>query len=204
MEIISQGAEAIIIKEKNNVLKKRIKKSYRIQEIDERLRKTRTRRETKILKRARDLIPVPKILDFCDKDMTIKMEFIDGLKLSEALDSLKNKYEIAELIGKQIAILHNNNIIHGDLTTSNMLLKKDKLYFIDFGLSYIDEKTEHKAVDLHLIKQALESKHYLYFEDLFKSVLKGYRNNSNNYEAIMQRLLSVESRGRYKRKKVTN
>jgi len=71
-------------------------------------------------------------------------------------------------------------------------------------LSYIDEKTEHKAVDLHLIKQALESKHYLYFEDLFKSVLKGYRNNSNNYEAIMQRLLSVESRGRYKRKKVTN
>jgi len=109
MEIISQGAEAIIIKEKNNVLKKRIKKSYRIQEIDERLRKTRTKRETKILERAKDLIPVPKILDSCDKDMTIKMEFIDGLKLSEVLDSLKNKYEIAELIGKQIAILHNNN-----------------------------------------------------------------------------------------------
>lgn len=199
-ELISQGAEAIIVKENNNILKKRIKKSYRLEVIDERLRKFRTRRETKILEKSKELIPVPKVFDSNDSEMIIKMEFIDGLKLSEVLDSLKNKNEIAEIIGKQIAILHNNDIIHGDLTTSNMILKENKLYFIDFGLSYIDNKEEHKAVDLHLIKQALESKHYLHFEELFKSILKGYRDHSNNYELIMNRLQKVESRGRYKNK----
>jgi Kae1-associated kinase Bud32 len=80
-----------------------------------------------------------------------------------------------------------------------MILKDNKVYFIDFGLGFVSLKIEDKAVDLHLLKQALESKHYKVFEDCFNSILKGYKK-SVNYEDVMERLKKVEKRGRYKRK----
>ena len=81
-----------------------------------------------------------------------------------------------------------------------MILKGNDVYFIDFGLSFIDQKEEHKAVDLHLLKQALESKHYKHYNSSFKAVLDGYKENSNNYKLIIERLNKVEGRGRYKTK----
>ena len=72
-----------------------------------------------------------------------------------------------------------------------------KLYFIDFGLGYENGKTEDKAVDLHLIKQALEAKHFLYFDKFFDSVMKGYEK-SRGQEEVMRRFKKVEQRGRYK------
>ena len=63
-----------------------------------------------------------------------------------------------------------------------MLLSNNKIYFIDFGLGFFDDKPEHKAVDLHLIKQALESKHYKNFEPSFKEVLLGYKENSKDFK----------------------
>ena len=103
-------------------------------------------------------------------------------------------------MGKQIAILHFNNIIHNDLTTSNMILRDKKLYFIDFGLSFISTKTEDKAVDLKLLKQALESKHYTISNTSFNHVLKGYKFIPKQYQEVINRLKQVEKRGRYKRK----
>ena len=81
-----------------------------------------------------------------------------------------------------------------------MILKKDKLYFIDFGLSYIDSKIEHKAVDLHLIKQAIESKHYKHFEKSFKAIMDEYQKQADNSKEILERFNVVELRGRYKHK----
>ncbi|MAG50631.1 Kae1-associated kinase Bud32, partial [archaeon] len=107
--------------------------------------------------------------------------------------------KICEKIGKNISILHDNDIVHGDLTTSNMILKKDKVYFIDFGLGFISDKTEDKAVDLHLLKKALMTKHYRIFEKSFENVLKGYKENKD-FKEVLNRLEKVESRGRYKRK----
>ena len=107
----------------------------------------------------------------------IHMEYISGEKLSDNLESLDYK-SISKLIAENISKMHNQGIIHGDLTTSNMILSKGKLYFIDFGLSHIDEKLEHKAVDLHLLKQALESKHYKNFDSSFKAVLDSYKTPS--------------------------
>lgn len=201
-QLIAQGAEAKIFKENSIIIKERIPKTYRIKEIDEKIRKYRTRRETSILEKASKLIPVPIIKNSSEKDFKISMEFIDGKKLAEELDSFsdKKRTELCQTIGKQIAILHNSNIIHGDLTTSNMILKENKLYFIDFGLSFIDQKEEHKAVDLHLIKQALESKHYKHFESSFKAVLEGYKEESKEYKKVIERLEKVEARGRYKSK----
>jgi len=198
-KIIQQGAEAILIQKNNILIKRRIKKSYRLTELDEKIRKQRTKKESKLLEKASKLIPIPKILKIDEKTKEIDMEFIQGKKLSENLDSLTNKEEICKIIGKQIAKLHDNDIIHGDLTTSNMILtdKNKKLYFIDFGLGFTSKRAEDKAVDLHLIKEALEAKHFQHAHECFQAILKGYKTSKHHIE-VLQRLKKVEARGRYK------
>ena len=193
---LSQGAEAIIYKEEGKIIKDRIKKDYRIKEIDEKLRKYRTRREAKIMDRLKTMnFPAPRLIKVDEKNNIIKMEEIKGDKVRDILEMSDYK-RLSREIGEKIAVLHNHNIIHGDLTTSNMLLNKE-IYFIDFGLSFFSDKVEDKAVDLHLLKQALESKHYKIFEECFKAALEGYKK-SDNYEEIMKRFQIVEKRGRYK------
>jgi Kae1-associated kinase Bud32 len=127
------------------------------------------------------------------------MEFIDGKPLSKNLDKLSNYRKICKQVGKDLAKLHNSGIIHGDLTTSNILLEKktSKIFFIDFGLSFHSNRIEDKAVDLHLIKEALEAKHPKIFKNSFKKILKGYKK-SENFQKVLTRLEKVESRGRYK------
>lgn len=197
-KIIAQGAEALLIREGNKLIKKRIRKNYRLKEIDERIRQFRTRREAKLLGK---LDFVPKVLKIDDKNCAIEMEFIDGKLVKDILDGLSKgeKKKICMEIGKKIAKLHDLDIIHGDLTTSNFIFKDEKVFFIDFGLGFVSKKVEDKAVDLHLLKQALESKHYRHFEECFKFVLEGYKK-VGNYNDVIKRLEKVESRGRYKGK----
>lgn len=196
-KLIAQGAEAKLFRSENKLIKERIKKSYRLKEIDEKIRKSRTKREVKMLKK---LDFVPKVLDVDDKKKIIEMEFIEGKLVKNILDDInkEKRKEICKKIGKNIAELHNLDIIHGDLTTSNFIFNK-KVYFIDFGLSFVSNRIEDKAVDLHLLKQALESKHYRHFEECFGFVLNGYKK-VKDYDKILNRLGKVESRGRYKRK----
>lgn len=196
-KILAQGAEAIITLENNIVTKNRIPKSYRLKELDEKIRKRRTEKEAKILEKASKIIFVPKILG--QKKFELELEYIDGDKLSEKLNSYpeKKQFEVMKSLGKQVTILHENDIIHGDLTTSNTILKENKVYIIDFGLSFISKKIEDKAVDLHLIKQALEAKHFQNHEKLFESFTGGYIILKKSKE-VLERLKKVESRGRYK------
>jgi len=197
MVIIAQGAEAILTRKGNEVIKDRVKKGYRIAEIDNKIRKQRTRKEARLLGKAGLLIPVPKVIKLDENKSEIILEFIDGKKLSENLDKLKNSLEICKTIGKQIAILHDSGIIHGDLTTSNMIYSKGKLYFIDFGLGYESSNVEDKAVDLHLIKQALEAKHFRHYEKYWKAIVFGYASSKHS-KLVLGRLEKVELRGRYK------
>lgn len=196
MKLIGKGAEAELYLDKNKVIKKRISKRYRIKELDIPLRKFRTRREAKVIKKLPKEIPAPELLKMDDKNMNIEMSLIKGDKVRDMLDK---KLNICKDIGEKIAIMHNFGIIHGDLTTSNMIFNKE-VYFIDFGLSFFSQKIEDKAVDLHLLRQALESKHYKVFDKAFKLVLKGYKRESENYEDIRHRLEKVEARGRNKGK----
>lgn len=199
MTIIARGAEAVLIREDGKIIKKRIKKGYRIKEIDERLRKLRTRQEARLLEKASKVIKVPKVLNVNEKDKEVIIEEIDGLKLSDNLNSmhLKEQKEICHKIGQEIALLHDIDVIHGDLTTSNIILKGKDVYFIDFGLGFVSTRDEDKAVDLHLIKQALEAKHFQHWKVLFEQVLEGYKK-SKNYKIVTERLKKVEARGRYK------
>ena len=198
-KIIAQGAEAKIILLEDKIVKDRIPKKYRIPELDNKIREQRTKKETKLLNKASSIIPAPKPFPETDSKRLIHMPFIKGQKLSEKLDDfpIKKQKEICRQIGESIAKLHDNNIIHGDLTTSNMILKQNKVYFIDFGLGFISSKHEDKAVDLHLLKQALEAKHFKKWEILVKEVLNGY-NLSKDSKTVLERLKAVEKRGRYK------
>ncbi|MBI2046924.1 Kae1-associated serine/threonine protein kinase [Candidatus Pacearchaeota archaeon] len=199
--IIAQAAEAIIIREGNNIIKRRIKKSYRIPEIDESLRKKRTKKESKLIESASKIIPVPKIIKTDESSKEIVMQFIEGKKLSDWLGRLgiEKAKNICQSIGESIAKLHDAEIIHGDLTTSNMILneKDNKVYFIDFGLGFNSERIEDKAVDLHLLRQALEAKHFQHWKILFDSVVKGYKKSKKGDKTLLQ-LQKVEARGRYK------
>lgn len=199
MKKIAQGAEAKLYLTDNKIIKDRFKKDYRLKEIDVRLRKSRTKKEAKIFDKLSMLnFPAPKLIETDEKEKII-MEFIKGPKLRDVLEE-KDYKSLSEEIGKKIAILHNNNIIHGDLTTSNMILSK-KIYLIDFGLSFFSHKIEDKAVDLHLLKQALESKHFKIWEDCFKAALKGYEKEATDAKEVLKRLEKVEQRGRYKGKR---
>ena len=202
MKILHQGAEAILYLDKSNLIKERIKKSYRHPTIDLNKRKYPTRREYKLLKKAREAgLNVPEPIDFDENEMKVVMEYIKGDVLKETLDNYQEekRKEVTKLIGQQVALMYDNNIIHGDLTTSNMILKNNKVFLIDFGLGSISLRSEDKAVDIHLLKQALESKHYKHYEELYNSFLQGYKK-SRNFKETLARLEKVEARGRYKRK----
>ena len=192
MKEIARGAEAVLYEDKDTIIKHRLKKNYRIKEIDESLRKFRTKREAKILQKIP--IPAPKLISTDNKEKIV-MEKINGNKVRDILDS---KPKLAKEIGEKLAKMHDAGIIHGDLTTSNMIFDKE-IVFIDFGLSFHSIKEEDKAVDIHLFKQALESKHFKIKEKAQQEFFSGYKK-AKGYEQIMQRLEKVELRGRYKHK----
>jgi Kae1-associated kinase Bud32 len=202
-KIIQQGAEANIIKIKDCIIKDRIKKSYRIPELDVKIRGRRTKSEAKLLEKASKIIncPAPFLQPQIKNYSKLKMPFINGKKLSEHLDrfSLKKQKEICRVIGESVAKIHHADIIHGDLTTSNIILKNEKIYFIDFGLGFISHKFEDKTVDLHLLRQALEAKHFKNWKELFDQVIKGYKKYKDS-KIVLERLKAVEKRGRYKGK----
>ncbi|MBT3691034.1 Kae1-associated serine/threonine protein kinase [Candidatus Woesearchaeota archaeon] len=200
-KILYSGAEAHLYLEKDRLVKERISKGYRHEFIDNAKRKYPTRKEFKILLKGKKIgMDVPEVFEVDDKEMKVVMEFVKGDLLKETLDnySKKKREEVCKKIGIQVAKMHDNQIIHGDLTTSNMILKEEKVFFIDFGLGFISHKIEDKAVDLHLLRQAMESKHFKY-ENNFELVLKGYKKSSN-FKETLERLEKVEQRGRYKRK----
>ncbi len=201
-KILSSGAEAIILLENNFVIKKRIPKSYRLNILDEKIRKSRTKLEKKILIRANKIIDVPRIFEEDSKHYEIKMDFILGDKLSEKLNDFSEEKQkiVAKKIGVVLGKIHKAGIIHGDLTTSNMIYSNSKVYLIDFGLSKLAGKIEDKAVDLHLLRQAFEAKHFKNYLELFSFVKKGYqKSNPGEFQTVFERLSLVEKRGRYKR-----
>jgi TP53 regulating kinase and related kinases len=209
-KILGSGAEATVYldgaetkSDTKSVCKERTRKSYRHEDIDLVLRKVRTKKEAKILKALERFGFSPRLLG--QKEYDISMEYIDGIQLKKVLDK---KPQLAMLIGKNLTIMHDLNLIHGDLTTSNMILvgkgkdllkdKDAKLFFIDFGLSFNSSRVEDKAVDIHLFRQALESKHFKVFNKAYIEFLKGYEPLGK--KDILERLRIVEQRGRYKEK----
>lgn len=192
MNLIASGAEANIYLDSINkiILKKRVKKNYRLKTLDENLIISRTKREVKILNKLKEI--APKVLKNSDDE--ILMEFIEGDLVK---DILIKAPKIARQIAKTISFMHDKDVIHGDLTTSNMIFSNEKVVLIDFGLSKVSTKHEDKAVDLHLLKESLISKHFEVYDDVWKEFINNY--SSKNKEEILLRLEKVESRGKNKK-----
>ncbi len=203
MKTLAVGAEAIIKADESKklVLKQRQPKKYRTKELDDKLRLHRMRREAKVIEALQQLgIPVPKLIKTDEKTATITMQLVEGKKVRDVLSS-SNYANICGEIGKAVGIMHSNDIVHGDLTTSNMIRGGNKVYFIDFGLSLFSNKDEDKAVDLHLFRQALSSSHHKIARECFATAIKAYKeSNSRGWKNVLNRLAKVEERGRNKGK----
>lgn len=201
LKLIQQGAEAkIFLDEKNNlVIKDRVSKSYRLPVLDNKLTKQRTKAETKLLTKANKIVNSPLPEKSKDSNKII-MPYVSGEKLSTSLNDfpLEKQKQIMKKVGEAVAKIHNEDIIHGDLTTSNMILKDKEVFFIDFGLGYISKKVEDKAVDLHLLKQAFEAKHFMHWKELYKEFQEAYSKHNLEYEKIYERMIAIEKRGRYR------
>lgn len=203
--LLYQGAEAKIIK--TNYLgypvveKCRINKRYRIQEIDNRLIAARTREEAKLMSAARKQgVCVPIIYDVDLLKGIITIEYLEGSRVKDIYNALsdKKRKDLCKSIGKSIARLHNGDIIHGDITTSNMILSNGRVHFIDFGLGEINQDVEAKGVDLHVLMEAMESTHSVYAHE-FKHVLEGYkRSYKGKPEEVEQKIKDIVKRGRYR------
>jgi TP53 regulating kinase-like protein len=124
---------------------------------------------------------VPKLLKVNQEDYSIEMEYIDGVKLKDYINdpalSEEGLKEILIQMGEIVLQVHEVGIIHGDLTTSNMIIKDKLIYLIDFGLSYFKESAEDRAVDLYVLERAFKSTHPQ-FETKFDELLISYGNEA--------------------------
>jgi len=204
-EFYKKGAEAelleLTVDGEDALSKKRIPKGYRSAALDESIRKKRTRGEVKLLAAAASAVNAPRIISVDEKKSEIVMEFISGKVLKEAIS--KRPMLCAEA-GKKIKALHDIGIIHGDLTTSNILAaeenaatkeriaKKGELFFIDFGLGYFSRKLEDKATDLVVFKKTFNATHSS-LKNGWGLVMKGY----NADKEMLARMEAIEKRARY-------
>jgi len=202
MEILRQGAESIIYLDtfdnQRVLVKERIPKKYRIKEIDEKLRKERTKKEVKLLTEARKFgVETPPLLDV--SETKIVMQFIDGKTVKEIFYSAKeNEVEkISKQIGKIVGLLHSNGIIHGDLTTSNMILKDGEIFVIDFGLGEFSKKIEDQGVDLNLLEEAVKATHFKLYQLIWKNIIEAYKKEYKSANEVLLKVKEIEKRARY-------
>ena len=203
--ILYKGAEAEIVVSKylgfDVVLKKRVNKGYRLKKINDILISTRTREEAKLMNAARQSgVCVPIIYDVDLQKGVITMSYVKGRRVKDILNNLSEdeRKKLCIKIGESIGNLHKNDIIHGDITTSNMILLNDMIYFIDFGLGEINSEIEAKGVDLHVLTEAIESTHSKY-SNCFEYILEGYRKiYDKDSNKIILKIDEIVKRGRYR------
>jgi TP53 regulating kinase-like protein len=200
------GAESVIFKIKRGgqwfLLKHRPKKTYLLNAIDNLLRNLRTSRECKMLVVARKLgVPTPAVYAIDKTNHTLLMDYIEGRQLKEIVDTVPGNIlqKMCYEFGSLIALLHQGNVIHGDPTTSNVIVdSKSKLWLVDFGLSEMNATVEMKAVDLHLIQRAFETTHWSLQEIMLERTLEGYTDRmGDDAKGILERMSEIRERGRY-------
>jgi Kae1-associated kinase Bud32 len=217
MKIIARGAEAVLKRDGQRLVKDRIKKGYRAPQLDQRIRGQRTKTEERLLSRARRAgVRAPTVWEAGKSQ--IVMEFVEGTTVKERLNSLRKpqRMRVYEEIGKAAAGLHRAGMMHGDLTTSNMILSPSRpndkgegrarlkggrpgeLYVIDFGLAKTTQRVEDYAVDLYLLYEALKAAHYRFLEEAWENIIKAYKYNYTIADKVLERLGKIERRRRYR------
>ena len=184
------------------VFKQRVVKGYRHPVLDRSLQTFRIKNEVRLMLEARKAgIPVPVIYSVDLAENRIVMEEIPGMRVKDALENMPEDrardvcLKIGEIAGK----LHASDIVHGDLTTSNMLLDGDRIVVIDFSLGSKSSELEDKGVDMHLLEEAFHSAHYRRSE-LYETVKDSYVKTYPGGAEVLKKVKEIEKRGRYTRK----
>ena len=176
MKLLKKGAEADVYLTswdgKKSILKIRKEKKYRNPSLDTRIRKQRTIREAQIISDVKSFGISTPLIHFVDfKKFSIYMQYVNGTLIRDMDEKSipKTCLQLGKIVGK----LHNNGIMHGDLTTSNFIQTKQNLFLIDFGLANRTEKPDDHAVDLRLFKEILNSAHANVMEKSWKNFVLG-------------------------------
>lgn len=212
-KIIRKGAEANLYYGNwfgnEAIFKHRVPKKYRQEELDKRIRTRRTLNEARALIKVKTYgLNCPQVYEIDVDSSTIVMKYIKGEKLKDILEQMddEKKVKLFKEIGSFIARLHQNGHVHGDITTSNMIITdKDDLFLIDFGLHEYSDSIEDKSVDLHLFKRVLISSHGKDYETCYGAFLEGYKEEYCNAKLdesgpIIKNIAVIETRGRYVKK----
>jgi TP53 regulating kinase-like protein len=236
--LISQGAEARIWKipagssssfQVDAIAKERFSKSYRHPVLDERLTKQRCRAESRILTKCLEKggLDVPAVLRV--EPPVLYLGFVEGKTLRDTLEELLDQssdvLELAKSMGDTVGKVHSLGIVHGDLTTSNIMMRRPSneekhpevstsnsaaaettttsessssrsIVLIDFGLAKNTTSAEERAVDLYVLERALLSTHPRLPDNFFDTVMHSYKALANKADATLTRLEQVRQRGR--------
>ncbi len=212
--LIKEGAEGKVFRTsymtQDCVVKERVKKGYRVPELDSKLNKTRLLHEARCMVKCKKMnIAVPEIFMVDVTAFRLHMEFIDGKTLKQVLiqsvdSSDSSSYapflDLARKIGTTIANMHGSDIIHGDLTSSNIMIRSgsDEVVLVDFGLGSVScTAVEEKAVDLYVLERALLATHPG-SEVFSEAILSTYGSTRAHAKAgkVLERLEAVRQRGR--------
>ncbi|MGC8648589.1 MAG: KEOPS complex kinase/ATPase Bud32 [Candidatus Micrarchaeia archaeon] len=202
MKKISEGAESIIYEGRlignSIIVKYRENKRYRVKDLDELVRKQRTKIEAKIqaflYQEGLNVPPIAIVGKYW-----IAMGYIEGDNLGKTIVDLKNAGEDGNILveamkkaGEQLGLIHLHGIVHGDFTPANILIdKRGKIWVIDFGLAEFSKSEEERALDLLLMKRSVSRKQYDIFEKSYAKML------GNEAKEVIARMHKIERRGRY-------
>ena len=210
-ELLRQGAEARIYKGdflgQKCIVKERFSKKYRHPDLDTKITKERIKAEARALVKCKTLgIRTPTL--YAAENELLIMEYLDCPTARDYIRTVLNhKNEInteqqeiltdlGNKIGDILAKLHKNGVIHGDLTTSNIIVEESGLCFIDFGLGHSEGSSEDKGVDLYVLERALISAHPN-TEFMFQAIMKSYEEGLGEHgREVVKKYEEIRMRGR--------
>lgn len=203
-ERLYQGAEATVTAAfhlgRFAVIKTRSAKGYRLPQLDAAIARGRMRNEARLLRRAREAgIGAPAVLDADPESRALTLEYLGAEPLRATYDALppRERRAAAAMAGEAIGRLHGAGVIHGDLTTSNMIIREGRLHLLDFSLGHVSDTLEDRAVDLKAFKDSFVATHLAHAGD-FKTVLAAYeRALGKGGKAVPAQIRKIERRRRY-------
>jgi len=207
LKLVYRGAEADIYSGEwageKAVYKIRKPLPYRLPELDLAIRHQRTVHEAQILHESKSAgVRSPSLYYVSTSESLIVMEEVAGPRLKSVLQtSAPDRESVSSEFGTAVGRLHSAGIMHGDLTTSNVIVNEAGVHLIDFGLAIRSVKVEDHAVDLRLIKETLVGAHSEISSAVMKSFLEGYASvvGERRAKEVSRKLVEIERRGRYAR-----
>ena len=184
------------------VIKKRNPKQYREPVLDASIRRERTIAESSLIHQSRLAgVRVPSLIAVDLDNTLISMTFVDGILARDSLDQMSRAGRRRFFIdlGRQIGLLHSGGIVHGDLTTSNIIASRETPFLLDFGMAHRSSHLEDQAVDLHLLQRSIATSHTTEPSACISSLATGYRKTLGDQTARMvwRKATEISRRGRY-------